>query len=280
VIGAAGRPVRVSSAERRDGVQGNGSVRAEGPGLGVIIGSLALPGPLMNASGTWSATVQELLALARSATGAIVLRTTTLHPFLHPAFRSLHNPGYDRYVPLLKELAVYGKPLVASIAGAAVNEYVELARAFGEGGASMIEVNLAEPYVIATLAPWDDSAALAGMLGSVRTAAGRPLMVKCPERMPMPFGELGRVLADAGVEAVVLVNNFDVMEKCLLAFPTGAPAVVALGGVASGYDLASTLRKGATAAQLTTPLALEGPRVFTRIAREHAALRERGWDAE
>ncbi len=280
MTGAAGRPARVVGAERRDGVQGDGSVRAEGRALGAIIGGVTLPGRLMNASGTWSATVEELLALARSATSAIVLRTTTLHPFLHPAFRSLHNPGYDRYVPLLKELAVYRKPLVASIAGAAVNEYVGLARAFGEGGASLIEVNLAEPYVIATLAPWDDPAALAGMLGSVRAAAGRPLMVKCPERVPMPFGELGRILADAGVDAVVLVNNFDVMEKCILAFPTGAPAVVALGGVASGYDLANTLRKGAVAAQLTTPLALEGPRVFARIARQHEALRERGWNAE
>jgi dihydroorotate dehydrogenase len=194
-----------------------------------------------------------------------------VHPFLHPEFRSLHNPGYDRYLPLLTELATYRKPLVASIAGASVEEYVTLARAFAEAGAHLIEVDLAEPYVAATLRPWDDHVELQRLLLAVRAAATKPILVKCPERLPLPLGTLRDLLRDAGVEAVVLANTFAVMEKFLLASGPG-PQVVALGGVRSGYDLATALRKGAVAVQVSAPLAVEGPVMFARIAREHAAL--------
>ena len=239
------------------------------------IGAVELSVPTMNAAGTWSTTAGELAALARSAAGAVVLRSTTVHPFLHPEFRALHNPGYDRYLPLLAELEPFGKPLAASIAGATEREYVLLARAFADAGAHIVEVDLADPYVVATLAPWEDLRALVRMLEDVRGAAGRPIMVKCPDPVPIALRDLAAVMRDAAVDAVVLSNTFAVMEKYLLTSEGPRPAVVALGGVASGYDLASTLRKGATAVQLTTALALEGPRIFTRITREYEALRGR-----
>jgi dihydroorotate dehydrogenase len=235
------------------------------------IGDVVLSLCAMNAAGTWSSTAEELVALAKSSAGAVVVRSTTVHPFLHPEFRSLHNPGYDRYLPLLTELATYRKPLVASIAGASVEEYVTLARAFAEAGAHLIEVDLAEPYVAATLRPWDDHAELLRLLLAVRAAATKPILVKCPERVPLSLATLRSVLQEAGAEAVVLANTFSVMEKFLLAAGPG-PAVVALGGVRSGYDLATALRKGAVAVQVSTPLAVEGPSMFARLAREHAAL--------
>ena len=244
--------------------------------VSATIGGVILPFCAMNASGTWSTTAGELVALAGSAAGAVVLRSTTVHPFLHPQFRSLHNHGYDRYLPLVVELKAFGKPLVASIAGASAEEYVTLARAFGEAGADLIEVNVAEPYVAATLAPWEDPGALVALLVTVRAAAGRPVLVRCPERMPVPLADLRRVLADAAVDAVVLANTFEVMEKFFIEGTGPLPAVVAMGGVRSGYDLASALRKGATAVQVSSALALEGPRIFARLAREYeAAVRGR-----
>lgn len=236
------------------------------------IGGIVLPFCAMNASGVRSTTADELVGLAKSAAGAIVFKTTTVHAFLHPEFRSLHNPGYEWYLPLLSELASFGKPLVASIAGASADELVTLARAFGGAGASLIEVNLADPYVIATLAPWDDEGALVKLLETVRTAGGRPILVRCPDRVPMRLRGLRRALVDAGADGVVLPNTFAVMEKFVLTGGASAPAVVALGNVTSGYELATTLRKGATAVQLSSSLALEGPRIFARLAREHAIL--------
>lgn len=240
--------------------------------VSAIIGGVALPFCAMNVSGVWSTTADELVQLAKSAAGAVVLRSTTVHPFLHPEFRSLHNPGYDRYLPLFCELAGYGKPLIASIAGASVDEYVTLARAFGEAGAALIEVNLAEPYVAATLNPWEDRVVLAKLLEAVRAAGGRPVLVRCPDRIPVSLGDLRVLLHEAAVEAVALTNTFAVMEKFFLAGTDPMPAVVAIGGVTSGYELATALRKGASAVQLRSALAFEGPRVFSRLAREYAAL--------
>jgi dihydroorotate dehydrogenase len=235
------------------------------------IAGVVLPFCAMNAAGVRSSTARELLALAESASGAVVFRSATVHPFLHPAFRSLHNPGYDRYLPLLAELNACGKPLIPSIAGASTDEYLTLARAFGGAGADLIEVNLADPYVAATLAPWDDAAALAGVLGTIRAASPRPLVLRCPERIPLPLADLARVLGDTDTAAVVLANAFEVMEKFLIERGPRAPAVIALGGVESGYDLASALRKGAAAVQVTAALAREGPAIFARLARECAA---------
>lgn len=222
----------------------------------------------MNASGVGSATARDLVALAQSASGAVVFRPTTVHPFLHPEFRTLHNPGYDRYLPLVGEIKAFGKPVIASIAGATADEYVTLARAFGEAGADLIEVNVAEPYVAATLDPWDDPAAFTKMLQAVRGAAARPIVLRCPERIPVPLADLRQTLNDADVDAVVLANTFDVMEKFFIPWAGSLPAVVALGGVKSGYDLGSAIRKGATAVQVSSPLTVEGPRVFARLLRE------------
>jgi len=87
--------------------------------LGTTIAGIRFPFCAMNAAGAWSSTASELRALARSATGAIVLKTATWHPFVHPGYRSLHNPGYDKLLPLVRELAAQARcPVVASIAGA------------------------------------------------------------------------------------------------------------------------------------------------------------------
>src|SRR5438477_8747168 len=118
--------------------------------LGTSIAGVRLPFSAMNASGAWASTSSALRALARSGTGAIVLKTATLHPFVHPGYRSLHNPGYDKLLPLVGELAGLARcPIIASVAGAAPEEYATLARAFSEAGAAIIEANLAEPYVLA-----------------------------------------------------------------------------------------------------------------------------------
>src|SRR5437879_398532 len=123
--------------------------------LGTSIAGVRLPFSAMNAAGASSSTVSELRALARSRTGAIVLKTATVHPFIHPEYRSLPNPGHDKLLPLVRELTELAScPIVASIAGATPEEYGTLARVFGEAGAALVEANLVDPWVVTTLAPW------------------------------------------------------------------------------------------------------------------------------
>lgn len=235
---------------------------------GTTLAGVRLPFAAMNAAGSWSSTAGELRDLARSRTGAIVVKTATVHPFVHPQYRTLHNPGFDKLVPLVRELAALGTPpVIPSIAGATVDEYVTLARAFAEAGAALLEANLADPYVEATLAPFDDAGALAALLGPLVAAAGVPVSVKLPERPRWAYRLVGEVLRDAGVRVVVVKNDFAGLEKFLVETARTFD-VVAVGGIRSGYDVARALGKGARAVQVGSALVSEGPRIFARLAHE------------
>jgi len=240
--------------------------------LGATLGGVRLPFCAMNASGARSGTAAELRGLAASDAGAVVLRTSTVHPFVHPEYRSLQNPGYDRLLPLVGELADTGRVVVPSIAGATQDELVTLARAFAEGGAALVEVNLADPWVEATLAPFESRDGFRRLLGALAGASSRPLALKLPERPGLPYAVLGAVLAEADVRIVVAKNDFAGFEKLLVEAGRSFD-VVAVGGVRSGYDVGRALAKGAAAVQVGSALVEEGPGIFARLAREMRAAR-------
>ena len=171
--------------------------RPGAPTFGTVVGGVTLPFCAMNAAGSVVA-MGELRALARSRTGAVVLRTSTVHPFVHPQFRSLKNPGFDKLAPVVRELAATNAPpVVASIAGGTIEEFAFLAHAFAGAGAAAVEAHLGEPWVEATLAPCENAETLqhlatrmasatnptAGTIAPLRTHAGRFRVVSKPSRM-------------------------------------------------------------------------------------------------
>lgn len=240
--------------------------------LGATVAGVRLPFCVLNAAGS-AQTVAELRALARSEVGAVVLRTATVHPFLHPQFRSLHNPGYDKLLPLVREMATDGtKPVVASIAGSTPDEYGLLAHAFGEAGAALVEANLADDWVDATLAPFEDVAVLRAVLQKLAAASRVPLVVKLPDHPHLPYSRIGDELRAAGIAAALARNDFHGYEKLLLEGGGGFD-IVAVGGISSGYDVRRALAKGARAVQVGSALVAEGPVVFARLAREMRAAR-------
>ena len=235
--------------------------------LGTTVAGVRFPFAAMNASGAWSSTASELRALARSPTGAIVLKTATLHPFVHPQYRSLHNPGYDRLLPLVGELAASGRVVIPSIAGATLDELVTLARAFASGGAALVEMNLADPWVTATLAPFESADTFRRLTTTVAAACACPVALKLPERTGMPYAALGAAFEEAGIRVVVVANDFAGFEKFFVEAGRRFD-VVAVGGIRSGYDVTRALTKGAAAVQVGTALVEEGPAIFARLERE------------
>ena len=228
--------------------------------FGATLAGVRLPFCVMNASGARSGTAAELRALARSDAGAVVLKTTTVHPFVHPEYRSLHNPGYDRLLPLVTELAAAGRAVIPSIGGASADELVTLARAYADAGAALVEVNLAD-------APFESRDRLRDVLHVLAATASRPLAVKLPERPGVSWKDVGAALRDAGVSVVVARNDFAGFEKFLIEAGRDFE-VVAVGGIRSGWDVLRALSKGASAVQVGTALVEEGPDIFTRLARE------------
>ena len=235
--------------------------------LGATLGGVRLPFCAMNASGARSGTAAELRGLAGSAAGAVVLKTATVHPFVHPEYRSLQNPGYDRLLPLVGELAASARIVIPSIAGATLDELVTLARAFAAGGAALVEVNLADPWVTATLAPFESVDTFRRLADTLAIACARPLALKLPERRGIPFAAIGAALEEAGIRVVVAANDFAGFEKFLVEAGRRFD-VVAVGGIHSGYDVTRALTKGAAAVQVGTTLVEEGPAIFARLERE------------
>jgi len=246
---------------------------ASGPlDLGATLAGVRLHFCAMNASGARCGTAAELRGLAGSDAGAVVLKTATVHPFVHRQYRSLQNPGYDRLLPLVAELAARERVVIPSIAGATLDELVTLARAFADGGATLVEVNLADPWVAATLAPFESRDGFRRLLGTLAGASSRPLALKLPERPGLSYGVLGAALEEAGLRVVVAKNDFGGFEK-LLVEAGRIFDVVAVGGIRSGYDVTRALAKGAAAVQVGTALVDEGPVIFARLAREMRAAR-------
>jgi dihydroorotate dehydrogenase len=226
-----------------------------------------LPFCAMNAAGSVVA-MGELRALARSRTGAVVLRTSTVHPFVHPQFRSLKNPGFDKLAPVVRELAAANAPpVVASIAGGTIEEFAFLAHAFADAGAAAVEAHLGEPWVEATLAPCENAETLQHLATRMAEASSAPVWLRLPERCALPYRVLGAALADSGVRAVVARNEFTGFEKFMLE-AGGALDVLALGGIEFGWDASRALAKGAKAVQVGPTLGRDGVDVFARLERE------------
>jgi dihydroorotate dehydrogenase len=235
--------------------------------LSTTVLGVRLPFPVMNAPGTYGSP-RELAALLDSAAGAIALPTATVHPFVHPEFRSLHNPGYDKLVPLARELAsgAGARPVVASVAGGTPEEYGHLTRAFAAAGAALVEANLADPWIATTLGPFEASEVLRSVC-DVLAAAPVPVLVRLAPGTHRYYAAIADVLRASGVRGVVVHNDFVDFEKFLLAAGREFE-VVTTGGIESGLDVHRALLKGARAVQVDHALQHEGPRVFARLTQE------------
>src|SRR5215475_11810773 len=107
------------------------------------IAGIRLPFCLMNAAGALSTSREELLALAHSESGAVVTKSITPESFLDPGARcGIENPGATYYAEVLPELQRAGKPVIASVAGLTIDEFIIVGQALAAAGADLIEINL------------------------------------------------------------------------------------------------------------------------------------------
>jgi hypothetical protein len=83
--------------------------------LSTTLASILFPSRLMNAPGAWSGTHEELRELAASATGAVVIKTTTTQARVEEVQGcGIENPGQPCYLAVLAVLKAAGKPVKRS----------------------------------------------------------------------------------------------------------------------------------------------------------------------
>lgn len=272
--------------------------------MSVLLAGTTLPSPVLVAAGC-GGTGRELAAYADlAALGGFVTRTITLDPrpgspaprlaetpsgFVHAL--GLHNPGLDLFLATeLPWLAQRRARTFVSIAGATLGEYAELARRLGRSpGVTGVEVNVSVPDgralgVFDAREPFQAARVVAG----VRKELPRGVLLTAKLAAdPTRVVEAARALAEAGADALVLVNAVPallpdgrpgglsgpairpVALRCVHDVHAELPEVplVGAGGIATADDARQFLAAGATAVQVGSAL-LHDPTCAARLAAD------------
>lgn len=257
--------------------------------------ALLLQNPVMTASGTSGMGLEATKLFDIQRLGAIVCKGTTLRPRPGNAQPrtvetasgmlntiGLQNVGVDALVRDIAPVwAEWRVPVVVNIAGETVDEFAELAaRLDGVPGVSALEVNVSCPNVrVGGMLFGQDPKQAAAVTKAVLRKTTLPVIVKLTPNVT-DVVEVARAVADAGADAVCLINTLQAMaidvrsRRPVLSTVFGGlsgPAIkpvalravyqvaaaldipiVGCGGIASGDDAVEFLLAGATAVEVGT----------------------------
>ncbi|HUY28810.1 MAG TPA: hypothetical protein VMV27_15470 [Candidatus Binataceae bacterium] len=255
----------------------------------IRLGGVELQSSIMNASGPRSAERGEIYELAAVHRGAIVFKSCNLAGLDAPD--NLKNAGVEHFAAIAGALAPRGKVIIASIVGASEEEVIAVARRLERSGAAILELNLADPYVLNSIAPFASLDRLKALIERVRGAVGCVLAVKLAPAAGYSARALAGVLKSTRVAIAVCQN--DPPKDLEIDLATGIARgperalshahaifregeglldVVAVGGINTGRDAYLAHLMGATAVQVGSALIKEGAGALGRIDRELDAL--------
>ena len=210
------------------------------------LASLALPNPVLTASGCAAAGRELAQFFDVSAIGGVVTKSIMQRPRSgRPTPRmaetpsgmlnsiGLQGPGIDAFLahdlPWLRER---GARAVVSIAGGSTDEYVALAKRLYREPVDLIEVNISCPNVESRGQVFAcDPLAASRVISAVRRAAhpNTPIFAKLSPDVT-DIGQIARAVADAGADGISLINT---LLGMVIDTETLQPA---LGGVTGGLS--------------------------------------------
>lgn len=190
--------------------------------MGVRIGSVELPNPVMTASGTGGHGAELEAYQPLADLGAVVVKSLSADPWPgNPAPRvhataagmlnsvGLQGPGVAAWLADdLPALVATGARVVASIWGRSVDDYVRAATALAEAPADVVavEINLSCPNTEAGLDLFAHDPSATAAVIDVTSAARRPRWAKLSPNTPRVV-EVAAAAREAGAEAVTLINT-------------------------------------------------------------------------
>ena len=189
--------------------------------LSVSMAGVTFKNPIIPASGTFGFGREYTDYYPVSVLGGMSLKGTTLHQRAgNPPPRiaetpmgmlnsvGLQNPGIDYFLSHeLPKVADEDTVIIANIAGAAIEEYVETVQKLEGSAVDMIELNISCPNVKLGGAALGTSCAAAGeATRAVRKATTKPLMVKLSPNVT-DIAEIARAVEAEGADAVSLINT-------------------------------------------------------------------------
>jgi len=278
--------------------------------LATTLCGISLKTPVLAASGTFGYGVEFKKLTDLSKLGGIVVKGLSREPMdgnSPPRVYEteggmlnsigLQNIGVRAFVAeKLPELRQSGTAIFANVFGYAVEDYLEVVRVLEDAeGVAAYELNVSCPNTkCGGIFFSSDPALLSELVGAVRAKSRRPLIVKLSPNVAR-IDPIARAAADAGADAISLVNTFIALAIDArtrrprlgagfggLSGPAIKPValrmvyeaaqavkvpVIGLGGIASGVDAAEFLIAGASAVEVGTANFWD-PGAPARIANE------------
>jgi dihydroorotate dehydrogenase (NAD+) catalytic subunit len=201
------------------------------PDLSINFAGIKFKNPVFTASGTfgYGYELKDLIPLKKL--GGIVTKTITLKPRsgnLQPRIAEvasgmlntigLQNMGVKVFVEEpLKKLIKIGVPVIVSIAGATINEYVETVKILGvQNGISAVELNLSCPNLKKKIV-CHDLPLMQNVIKDVKKVSKVPVIAKLSP-LVTDISELALVAQNAGADGVTLANTYPAMAIDVKAF--------------------------------------------------------------
>jgi dihydroorotate dehydrogenase (NAD+) catalytic subunit len=189
--------------------------------LAVQLGRLALPNPILVASGTFGYAREMAGLVDLSRLGGIIPKTITQEPRAGNApWRTvetaagmlnsigLDNDGIEAFVAHhLPYLASLNVPIIVSIAGRTHDEFVSMARRLaGLAGIAALELNISCPNVSGGVDFGTDPAMCERLVTECRQATATPIIAKLtPNVTSIPV--MARAVEAGGADAISLINT-------------------------------------------------------------------------
>jgi dihydroorotate dehydrogenase (NAD+) catalytic subunit len=262
--------------------------------LSVQLGRLKLPNPILTASGTFGYAREMAALVDLKRLGGIIPKTVTKQPRAGNApWRTIETPagmlnsigldndGLEAFVEHhLPYLATVGAPIIVSIAGSTVDEFIEMtARLNGAPGLAAIELNVSCPNVSHGVDLGGDPEMCRRVVAGCRTACQSPIIAKLTPNVTN-IGAIAQAAADGGADAISAINTLlgmsvdwrrrrpmlgnvmgglsgpaikPVALRCVhqIAKAVKTP-IIGVGGIATIDDVMEFLVAGATAVQIGT----------------------------
>ncbi len=269
-----------------------------------------LKSPLVLPAGVLGMTASSLLRVVNSGAGMVTTKSISLKPrtghkgpviaeFKAGIINSMGvpNPGIDEG---LKEIELFKTqtetPLIVSIFGLNLNEFVELTRKVNYSKTDFLELNISCPNVSDENVSFHNSMeSIAKIVSAVKKISKKPVIVKLPPDKQVK--QIAKILEGEGADAFALINSLG--PGMIIDVKTGKPVLhnkfggvsgpaikpiavkfvydireatnlplIGMGGVTTGEDAVEMIMAGAQCVGIGAGIYYRGIEIFSKVNRE------------
>jgi len=276
--------------------------------LGVNLCNIRLDNPTILASGILGTSVELMKRVADNGAGAVTTKS------IGPVERDGHNnptvveikegiynavglpsPGYLNMDEELKGWRELKVPLIASVYGSSVEDYVKIAKYLQKYKPGIIELNISCPNKEDGMVFGSNEELTKQLVLAVKSVSDIPIMPKLTPNCEH-IADIAAAAEEAGADAISAINTVQKeiihpeLKKPLLAFGKGGISgpiiketalqkvreissavkipILGIGGITYGKDVIEMLKAGATAVGIGSGIYYRGVDIFSKLCGE------------